>query len=204
MMEHIVQIDQSIILWVSRLVGKNEALDRVMIVLASDYFIPVCISLILLFIWYMGKDFAERDHYQRAVVCAAISIGIVCLTVMASNSIWRHSHPFQDMPQLLDSVTNHIFYPIHDPAFPSNTSAVTFAAAAGVWQKDRKWGLIVLIPAILMPLAKVYAAVYYPSDILGGAILGILTAYFIGKVAMPLLQLPIAIALWGLRRARLG
>jgi undecaprenyl-diphosphatase len=200
----VIEIDQSIVLCISHLVGKSAVLDRIMMVLANDYFLPVTISLILLYIWYMGRDYPERHRNQMAVVCAAISIGACMGFVLITNSIWRHSHPFQDMPQLLDPVTNHIFYPIHDPSFPSNSSCLTFATAAGVWQFNRKWGLILLVPAILMPLAKVYAAVYYPSDIIGGAILGILTAYFIGKIFMPALHLPIAIAMWGLRTLRLG
>lgn len=204
MLELIIRVDQSIVLWISHLVGKSTILDSVMILLASDYFVPVCISLMLLCLWFMGRDFKERDRNQKAAVCAATTIGLAMGVVLVANSIWRHPHPFQDMPQLLDSVTNHIFYPIHDPSFPSNSSCLTFAAAAGVWQFNRKWGLIVLIPAILMPLAKVYAAVYYPSDVIGGAVLGILTAYFTSKIFMPVLHLPFSVALWALRTLRVG
>src|SRR5512136_3089335 len=200
----IIQIDQSIVLWISHLVGKSSVLDRVMTVLANDYFLPVTISLILLYIWYMGRDYPERHRNQMATVCAAISIGACMGFVLITNNFWRHPHPFQDMPQLLDPVTNHIFYPIHDPSFPSNSSCLTFAAAAGVWHFNRKWGYILLIPAILMPLAKVYAAVYYPSDIVGGIILGILTSYFISKILMPWLHIPVAIGLWVLRTLRVG
>jgi undecaprenyl-diphosphatase len=204
MLGFIIQIDQSIVLWISHLVGKSAILDRIMILLASDYFIPVSISLILLYIWFMGRDFPERDRNQKAAVCAAITIGIAMGFVLVTNGIWRHPHPFQDMPQLLDPVTNRIFYPIHDPSFPSNSSCLTFAAAAGIWQFNRKWGLILLVPAILMPLAKLYAAVYYPSDIIGGAILGILTSYFVSKIFMPVVHIPIAVLMWGLRTLHLG
>lgn len=173
-------------------------------VLANDYFLPVTISLILLYIWYMGRDYADRQRNQMATVCGAITIGVAMGFVLVTNGIWRHPHPFQDMPQLLDPVTNHIFYPIHDPSFPSNSSCLTFAAAAGVWQFNRKWGYILLIPAILMPLAKLYAAVYYPSDIIGGVILGILTSYFVAKIFMPALHVPVAVLVWLIRTSRLG
>jgi len=200
----IIQVDQSIVLWISRLVGKSAILDRIMIVLANDYFLPVSISLILLYIWHTGRDYPERHKNQMAVVCSAITIGIAMGFVLVTNGIWRHPHPFQDMPQLLDPVTKHIFYPIHDPSFPSNSSCLTFAAAAGLWQFNRKWGLIMLIPAILMPLAKVYAAVYYPSDIIGGVVLGILTSYFVAKIFIPALHVPVAIGVWVLRTLRVG
>jgi undecaprenyl-diphosphatase len=200
----VIEIDQGIVLWISHLVGKSSILDRIMTILANDYFLPVSISLILLYIWYMGHEYPERHRNQMAVVCGAISIGACMGFVLIANSIWRHPHPFQDMPQLLEPVTNHIFYPVHDPSFPSNSSALTFAAAAGVWQYNRKWGLIMVVPAILMPLAKVYAAVYYPSDVIGGAILGILTAFFIAKIFMPALHVPVAIGVWLLRTTRVG
>jgi undecaprenyl-diphosphatase len=200
----IIRVDQSIVLWISHLVGKSSALDRIMILLASDYFLPVCISLILLCLWLTGRDFKERDRNQKACVCSAITIGIAMGFVLVANSIWRHPHPFQDMPQLLEPVTMRIFYPIHDPSFPSNSSCLTFGAAAGVWHFNRRWGYMMLIPAVLMPLAKVYAAVYYPSDIIGGAILGILTSYFVAKIFMPLFHLPVEVGVWVLRTLRLG
>jgi undecaprenyl-diphosphatase len=188
-----LQIDKDIILWITSLEGKSAILDRIMIIMANDYFVPVSIALILMAIWFLGRNAAERDNHQRAVACAAISIGSACGLILACNHIYRHPHPFEDMPQLLDTV-NHIFYPIVDPGFPSNTSAVTFAAATAIWQRTRKLGVLVFIPAILMPLAKLYAAVYYPSDILAGALLGILTAYFIYKIVMPVLGKPIDLA----------
>lgn len=200
----IIRVDQSIVLWISHLVGKSGALDRIMILLASDYFVPVCISLILLCLWFTGRDFKERDRNQKACVCSAITIGIAMGFVLVANSIWRHPHPFQDMPQLLEPVTMRIFYPIHDPSFPSNSSSLTFAAAAGVWHFNRRWGYMMLVPAVLMPLAKVYAAVYYPSDIIGGAILGILTSFFVAKIFMPLFHLPLEAGVWFLRTLRLG
>ncbi len=61
-----------------------------------------------------------------------------------------------------------------------------------------------LIPAVLMPLAKLYAAVYYPSDIIGGIILGVLTSVFIAKIFMPLVHLPVEVCLWFLRTIRAG
>ena len=192
--------DDRIILRLKHLVDKSDILDRIMILLATDYFIPVVIALMLLALWFMGRDTAERERNQRALMIAATAMGSACGFVLAANHLWpgRH-HPFEDMPQLMWAV-NHIAYPIHDPPFPSNTSAVTFAAAASVWQWNRRMGLLLLIPAILMPLAKMYAGLYYPTDILAGAALGIATGYFISKVAMPWFEPIISRVLKALRK----
>lgn len=180
-------IDENILEWINGFVGDFSVLDRIMILLANDYFIPVTISLILLAIWFIGRDETRREGYQRSLIITFTAMGSACGFVLAVNHIYYQPHPFEAMPELLDSTVNRIFYPIVDPTFPSNTSAVTFAAATGLWQFNRKLGLLMLIPAILMPLAKVYAAVYWPSDIVVGAAIGILTAYFI-KWIMPVFE----------------
>ena len=182
-------MDQTIFDWINGLAGRSAALDRIMIWLANDYFVPITISLIFLFLWFAGKNRDEREGLQRALIIAFISIGSVCGFVLAANHLYHHPHPFdpEAMPELLNTTVKDIYYKIHDPTFPSNTSAITFAAATALWQYNRKLGLLMLIPAILMPLAKVYAGVYWPSDVAAGAILGILTAYFI-KLIIPLFE----------------
>lgn len=180
-------MDKTIFEWINGLAGKSAALDRMMIWLANDYFIPVTISLILLAIWFIGKNRDEREGLQRATIITFISIGSACGFVLAANHIYHHPHPFEAMPELLEKTVEPIYYKIHDPSFPSNTSAVTFAFATGLWQYNRKLGLLMLIPAILMPFAKIYAGVYWPSDVAAGAGLGIMTAYFI-KFIMPVFE----------------
>lgn len=179
-------IDEKILLWINGFVGKSAVLDRIMILFANDYFVPVILSLILLGLWFQGKNMAERENYQRAIIVAAVSMGSACGFIMAANHLYHHPHPFEVTQQFMDT-TNQIFYVVHDPTFPSNTSAVTFACATSIWQRYRKIGVLLFIPAILMPFAKVYAAVYWPSDVVAGAILGILTVYFI-KLVLRLLE----------------
>ncbi|MBM4463496.1 MAG: phosphatase PAP2 family protein [Chloroflexi bacterium] len=192
--------DDRIILGLTGAVGKSNILDRIMILLATDYFIPVVIALMLLSLWYMGRDSVERERNQRALMIAATAMGSACGFVLALNHLWPgRNHPFEDMPQLM-LVVNQIAYPIKDPTFPSNTAAVTFAAPAAVWQWNRKMGLLLLIPGILMPLAKMYAGLYYFTDILAGAAVGIATGYFISKVAMPWFEPIISRLLKALRK----
>jgi len=183
----IERIDEEVLLWINDLVGESSILDRMMILFANDYFIPVIIGLILLGLWFWGGNVAQRENLQQGVIVAAISIGSACGFVLALNHLYFHPHPFEAIPSLAGTV-DRIYYPIVDPSFPSNTSAITFAAATSIWQRNRKIGWFLFIPAILMPFAKIYAAVYWPSDILAGAAVGILTSYFIYKIMMPVFK----------------
>jgi len=58
------------------------------------------------------------------------------------------------------------------PAFPSGHAAGAFAVATWVALWRRRWALPALSGAALVALSRVYLGVHYPSDVLGGAILG--------------------------------
>lgn len=64
-------------------------------------------------------------------------------------------------------------------SFPSAHAAWFFALALVVWFANRKWGWWFFALAVLMGIARVYAGVHWPIDIIGGAVIGLLCAWFI-------------------------
>lgn len=72
-------------------------------------------------------------------------------------------------------------------SFPSGHAVFFFAIAASIYFYNRKWGIIFYIAAFLIGVARVIAGVHYPTDIVGGAFIGILCAYLIYflKVNLP-------------------
>lgn len=64
-------------------------------------------------------------------------------------------------------------------SFPSAHAAWFFALALVVWFTNRKWGWWFFALATLMGLARTYAGVHWPLDIVGGAVIGLLCAWFI-------------------------
>lgn len=60
-----------------------------------------------------------------------------------------------------------------DFSFPSGHTAVSFAAVAGLyWAGERKLWKAALILAVLIAFSRLYLYVHYPTDILGGMIVG--------------------------------
>jgi undecaprenyl-diphosphatase len=59
-----------------------------------------------------------------------------------------------------------------DGAFPSSHTAVGFALAVTILKHDRKVGILYIIMAGLVGIARIMANVHYPIDIAGGALLG--------------------------------
>ncbi len=66
--------------------------------------------------------------------------------------------------------------PLTAHAFPSGHTAVAFACAAALTYGRPGWGLIAMIAAACVGLGRVFVGVHYPSDIVAGAVLGIVCA----------------------------
>ncbi len=69
-----------------------------------------------------------------------------------------------------------------DGAFPSGHTSAAFALAMTIWFHDRKIGWVYIILGLIVGAARILANVHYPVDILGGAVVGILTAFLVEKI----------------------
>lgn len=60
-------------------------------------------------------------------------------------------------------------------SFPSDTSALGFAIAAGIFVTSKRLGLAAFLwTAVVVAFPRAYAGLHYPSDLMGGALIGLL------------------------------
>ena len=60
-----------------------------------------------------------------------------------------------------------------DFSFPSGHTAASFASVTALWMAGKKqWAMAALPVGVLIAFSRMYLCVHYPTDILGGAILG--------------------------------
>lgn len=167
------EADARLFLWINGLVGRVPLLDWLMIRLVNDYFIPTTLSLVLVALWFWGKEATERQNNQKGVFGAMIGVGFANLAVQSINWYYFRPRPFTQYE------VNLLFYQPSDSSFPSNPAAVAFAFATGVWLRNRRAGTLMYGLAALFAFSRVYTGVCYPLDVIGGAAIGAVVSYVI-------------------------
>ena len=61
----------------------------------------------------------------------------------------------------------------HGHSFPSGHTASAVAAAFALWLQNRKLGTPALVLAVFIAFTRLYLYVHFPTDILGGLVLGL-------------------------------
>ncbi|MCH8061677.1 MAG: phosphatase PAP2 family protein [Chloroflexi bacterium] len=185
--------DQTIFLWINGLAGIFGPIDLLAGLLAGDYFVPVGLSLTLVAMWFAGPDKGTRQRYQLGLIVALTSMALSSLVVLIVNAQYFRPRPFETVD------VTHLMYMPTDSSFPANAMAATFGMASAVWGVNRKVGTALLVAAGIYGFARVMAGVHYPLDIVGGAAIGVVTAFFVFKLRD--LLMPVLVA--ALRLARI-
>ncbi|MBI4199985.1 MAG: phosphatase PAP2 family protein [Chloroflexi bacterium] len=183
-MEILAKADERALLWLNGWAGRWPWLDALAQTVASDYLVPVAMGLMLLALWFTGGTPWDRERRQRSVFTALAGLTMASWVVLELNKVLFRPRPFQTLDLTL------LFYRPVDSSFPANPAAVVFAIAAGVWLKDRRSGTALAAVGALYSLSRVYVGVFYPSDVLGGAAIGVATALLSALVLRWLEPLP--------------
>jgi len=169
-----IWLDENLFFYINGLAGKSDLLDRFMVMVMGEHFIPVAMLMVLMAMWFLWKDDLACERNQRAVFTALIGVGFASAAVALSNHFFDRLRPFNAYP--LGDLTILSYMPT-DPSFPSNTAAVGFAFAMGAWFGSRKAGVGLFLLAALWCFARVFCGVRYPLDISGGAAIGIVCSF---------------------------
>jgi len=136
------------------------------------YALPV----ILIVVWFWSKD--SKKVALRAIFSVILAWPILALIV---GKLVNRVRPF--------SVTGIQELVFHRPdySFPSDHAAALFAVAFSLWLSGYKvLSIIMFVIAIVVSFFRVATAIHYPTDVLGGAVIGILAAYLIYLFDKPL------------------
>ena len=84
-------------------------------------------------------------------------------------------------PRLRPFMTDHIHQLVgaQSNSFPSGHAATFFALSVTVFYWDKRLGIFFFAISLLMGIARVAAGVHYPSDIIGGMVVGVAGAWIV-------------------------
>lgn len=109
---------------------------------------------------------------RKAGFILLIAVGITALI----NNVIIKTIVDRARPFISNEAIKTIIYKPSGASFPSGHASSSFAAAAILLKYYRKKGLFGLAVAILISFSRIYFCVHYPSDVIAGAVEGVLIA----------------------------
>lgn len=128
------------------------------------------------YLFYMGiiVYWFTRIHKNRQMVITTLLSACVGFSV---GSILSHFF-YRDRPFVHHTV-NQLVEHSANASFPSNHSIGAFVIATGIWLFRKKDGVIWLILAGLISFSRIWNGVHYPSDVITGAFIGVISAFMV-------------------------
>jgi undecaprenyl-diphosphatase len=145
----------------------NPALDRFFLFIAeSKLFLFALIALAIILFW--RGSLRLKTAIILVIACVAIVDPVSHYVLKPLFGRIRPCHELGDI-RLLAGCGGRF-------GFPSNHAANAFAIAGVVIYFFRKFALLLITSAVLISLSRIYLGKHYPSDVLGGAAFGVITA----------------------------
>lgn len=170
MFAELVQLEESILLWIQEVIRTPYLTPFFIFVtrLGDSGMIWIIISCILLAF--------QKTRKVGAIALVALAGSYLVNNLVLKNMIAR-TRPYEMIPEL-----GRLIEKQSDYSFPSGHTGSSFAAAV-VYYKElpKKYGFPLMFLAIAIAFSRLYLGVHYPSDVIIGAATGSIIAIIVRK-----------------------
>jgi len=116
----------------------------------------------------------KKISVLRLIGLSSFSAGLAWVITSLIKYNWPSPRPFEVINDLLP-----LFVTDTGDAFPSGHATFFGALAVGVWLQKKKLGIIFIIGALLVAIARVLAGVHWPADVIAGLAVGSLVSLIV-------------------------
>lgn len=166
-------MNQSLFVFLHSFANRSPFLDGIFIFFAK-YLIYFLILAIL--IWLLKKP-----RRQALFLFAELAIS----AIIARGLITEWIRFFYDHPRPFALLGFNPLIPESGASFPSGHMTFLFPLALVVLYYNRRFGYWLLGLSLAVGVARIFAGVHWPLDILGGILIGAFCAYVIHKILSP-------------------
>lgn len=164
-------IDYEIFYFLNSFAGKSNLTDWVIIFFAR-HLVYVFVAAVIIYLLINRRKILAYTAVTHAFLSFVIARLIITELI---RFIWHRPRPF-----LAQEVTE-LFNKGNEASFPSGHAAAMFAIAAAIYFYNKSLGMWLFVAAIVTTVSRVISGVHYPSDILAGAVVGVLVAWLFMK-----------------------
>lgn len=167
-----MSLDLSVFFFLNNLAGQSHLFDLMVIFLADylQYFLLIPFGIFV----YRSR---ERLYAFWVPIMAAVIARFGLVTII--RLFYHRLRPF-----LTFQVHQLIMLPAGERySFPSGHATFFFALSAAIYFYNKKWGVGFFVASVFMNISRIITGVHYPSDILGGMVLGAAVAYMVFHLA---------------------
>lgn len=133
---------------------------RIVTLLGEGGIFWIAVAVILLFF--------KKTRRSGICIGASLLIGVIVGNGIIKNVVAR-PRPY-DAIEGIESVVSHL----SDYSFPSGHSLCCFEAATAFAMNRTKWAIPAYVGAVLVAVSRLFLFVHYPTDVICGALLGVL------------------------------
>lgn len=109
------------------------------------------------------------------MIGTGLSAGVIIGNILLKNLIAR------ERPCWINETVQMLISTPQDYSFPSGHTLSSFVAATIIMHSDRRMGIAAYVFASIIAFSRLYLYVHFPTDILAGALLGIIIGLIVCK-----------------------